>query len=63
MNFEKLIKVLEKEIISGNELKGLVNEELVESVSVAKQDNRHKNHLKYGIKLENGELHYVYVKK
>jgi len=63
MDFEKLLKIIDKGVISIADLRQLTSDELVESVSMAKPDNRYKNHLKYDVKLVNGELHYVYVKR
>lgn len=61
-NYDKLIKLIDKEVISVNELRQLTNDDLVVGVSVAKPDTRHSSCTKYDIRLENGELHYVYVK-
>jgi hypothetical protein len=63
VNYDKILKIIEKEVISINELRSLTAEELVSSLSAAKPDNRHKNCIKYEVHLENGEMHYIYVKK
>jgi hypothetical protein len=62
VNYDKILKIIDKGVISINELRALTAEELVSSLSSAKPDNRYKNCTKYEIRLENGEMHYVYVK-
>lgn len=61
-NYDKLIKLIDKEVISVNELRQMTNDDLVIGVSPGKTDNRHSNCTKYDVRLDNGELHYVYVK-
>lgn len=62
-DYDSLIKVLDKERISMSDLRSLTDSELVASVEEAKTDEKHKFYYKYDIRLTNGELYYVYVKK
>lgn len=62
-NYDKLIKVIDKEVISVKELRDITNDELVVEVVEAKPDQRRPNCKKYDIRLDNGELYFVYVKK
>lgn len=61
-NYDKLMKTIDKEVISVQELRQITMDDLVSAVSAGKADNRHKNCTKYDVRLENGELYYVYVK-
>ncbi len=61
--YNNLVKILRKEKISVSELRSITNNDLVAQISEAKPDNRYKKCIKYDIKLSNGELYYVYVKK
>ena len=59
--YNSLYKILDKENISLKELRELTNNELVTSVSSSKSEKSSFD--KYDIRLENGELYYVFVKK
>lgn len=59
--YNSLYKILDKENISLKELRELTNNELVSSVSSSKSEKSSFD--KYDIRLENGELYYVFVKK
>lgn len=59
--YNSLYKILDKENISLKELRELTNNELVSSVSSSKSEKPSFD--KYDIRLENGELYYVFVKK
>lgn len=61
-NYDKLIKVIDKEVVSVKELREITNDDLVVEVAEAKPDQRHPNCKKYDVRLDNGELYYVYVK-
>ena len=60
-NYRNIYKILDKEKISIKELRNLTNDELVTSISPTKSD-RALFH-KYDVRLVNGELYYVYLKK
>ena len=60
-NYRDIYKILDKEKISIKELRNLTNNELVTSISPTKSD-RILFH-KYDVRLVNGELYYVYLKK
>lgn len=62
-SYDRLVQILEKEVISYKELQKIMNDELVSNVTQARPDSKHHNLLKYDIKLHNGELYFVYVKK
>jgi len=62
-NYNKLVKIIDREVISVGELRQIANDELVNSVTMAKSDTRYPSYTKYDVKLENGELYFVYVKK
>lgn len=59
--YNSLYKILDKENISLKELRELTNNELVTSVSSSKSEKSSCD--KYDVRLENGELYYVFVKK
>ena len=59
--YNSLYKILDKENISLKELRELINNELVASVSSSKSEKPSCD--KYDVRLENGELYYVFVKK
>lgn len=61
-NYDKLIKVIDKEVVSVKELREITNDDLVVEVSEAKPDQRRPNCKKYDVRLDNGELYFVYVK-
>ena len=60
-NYDQLYKILDKEKISIKELRELTNNELVTAISPSKSDKILYN--KYDVRLENGELYYVFLKK
>ena len=59
--YEQLYKILDKEKISIKELRELTNNELVTAISPSKSDKILYH--KYDVRLENGELYYVFLKK
>lgn len=61
-DYDKLMKIIDKEVISVKELRDITNHELVAEIVEARPDQRHPNLKKYDIKLDNGELYFVYVK-
>lgn len=60
-NYDQLYKILDKEKISIKELRELTNNELVTTISPSKSDKI--LYRKYDVRLENGELYYVFLKK
>lgn len=60
-NYDQLYKILDKEKISIKELRELTNNELVTAISPSKSDKILYH--KYDVRLENGELYYVFLKK
>lgn len=60
-NYDQLHKILDKEKISIKELRELTNNELVTAISSSKSDKILYH--KYDVRLENGELYYVFLKK
>ncbi len=61
--YQQLFKIIDKELISFKELHQITNDELVTEIKEAKPDDKYKFCLKYDVKLANGELYFVYVKK
>ena len=62
-DYKKLIKTVDKEVISLKELQAIMADDLVAEVKEAKRDDRHKNYPRYDVRLTNGESYFVYVKK
>ena len=62
-NYDKLVKIIDKELISLKELHQITNDEFVAEIKEAKPDEKYKSCMKYDVKLQNGELYFVYVKK
>lgn len=62
-DYDKLMKIVDKEVINVKELHYITNDELVAEVRGAKSDERHKGLPKYDVRLTNGEIYFVYVKK
>lgn len=60
-DYDKLMKIVDKEVISIKELRFITNDELVAEVREAKSDERHKGLPKYDVRLTNGEIYFVYV--
>lgn len=59
--YESLYRLLDKDSLSVNELRKLSDNELV--VSIVNTESNKKLFYKYDVKLDNGELYFVYVKK
>ncbi len=62
-DYRDLVKIINKEVLSVKELREITVNELVSEVTETKPDNKHKGLPKYDVRLTNGELYYVYVKK
>lgn len=59
--YDELYKILDKEKVSLKELRSLTSNELVTAISPSKSDKILFH--KYDVRLQNGELYYVYLKK
>ncbi len=62
-NLDNLMKIINKEVVSVKELHLITDNEAVTEISEGKPDPRRPNCKKFDVKLENGDLYYVYVKK
>lgn len=62
-DYDKLVKIIDKEVISVKELQLITNDELVAQMSETNPDPRHKNCFRYEIRLTNGEIYFVFIKK
>lgn len=62
-DYDKLMRIVDKEVININELRQIVNDDLVAQMSKTNPDPRRKNYFRYEIKLTNGEIYFVFVKK
>lgn len=62
-NYDKLMRIVDKEVIKLKELQQITNDELVQEVKEISRDDKHKDLPKYDVRLKNGEIYYVYVKK
>lgn len=62
-DYDKLMKIVDKEVVSVKELHYITNDELVAEVRETSPDERHKGLPKYDVRLTNGEIYFVYVKK
>ena len=61
MNNKQQNFFLVKKKFSLNELRELVNNNLVANITKDGYDKEHKNAPKYSVILENGEIYYVYI--
>ncbi len=62
-DYYKLMKIVDKEVISMKELRLITNDELVSEVKETAPDKKHKFMMRYEIRLTNGEIYYLFVKK
>lgn len=62
-DYDKLMRIVDKEVISVKELHQITNDELVAQISETKQDLKRKNCFRYEVKLTNGEIYFVFIKK
>ncbi len=62
-DYYKLMKIVDKEVISIKELRELTNDELVAEVKETTPDAKHKFMMRYEIRLTNGEIYFLFVKK
>ena len=61
-DYDKLMKIVDKEVISVKELQQITNDELVAEVRKTDSDNKHKDMPRYDVRLTNGKIYFVYVK-
>ena len=57
------MKIVDKELVSVKELRQITNDELVSQISETKPDSKRKHCFRYEIRLTNGEIYFVFVKK
>ncbi len=62
-DYNELMKIVDKEVITVKELRHITNDELVSQISETKPDPKRKNCFRYELKLTNGEIYFVFVKK
>ena len=62
-DYYDLMRIVDKEVISVKELHRITNDELVSQISEIKPDQKRKNYFRYEVKLTNGEIYFVFVKK
>lgn len=62
-DYYELMKIVDKEVISVKELHKIINDELVSQISETKSDPKRKNYFRYELKLTNGEIYFVFIKK
>ena len=62
-NYDELMRIVDKEVITVTQLRNITNDELVSQISETKPDPKRKNYFRYEIRLTNGEIYFVFVKK
>ncbi len=62
-DYNDLMKIVDKELVSVKELRQITNDELVSQISETKPDPKRKHCFRYEIRLTNGEIYFVFVKK
>ena len=62
-DYAKLMRIVDREVVSINELRQITNDELVTEVRETAPDKKHKFMMRYEIRLTNGEIYYLFVKK
>ena len=62
-DYVKLMRIVDREVVSINELRQITNDELVTEVRETAPDKKHKFMMRYEIRLTNGEIYYLFVKK
>lgn len=61
--YDKLIKLIDKEVVSLGDLRTLTDSELIASVELEQSDKKHPECKKYKVQFVNEELYWVYVKE
>lgn len=62
-NYDELMKIIDKEVISLKELHKITNDEQVAEIKETAIDVKRKNCYRYQLKLTNGEIYFVFIKK
>ncbi len=62
-DYYELMRIIDKEVISVKELHKITNDELISQISETKTDPKRKNYFRYELKLTNGEIYFVFIKK
>ncbi len=62
-DYYDLMRIVDKEVINVKDLHRITNDELVSQISEIKAAPKRKNYFRYEIKLTNGEIYFVFVKK
>lgn len=62
-DYDKLMRIVDKEVINVKELHRITNDELVSQISEINPDPKRKNYFGYEVKLTNGEIYFVFIKK
>ncbi len=62
-DYDKLMRIVDKEVINVKELHRITNDELVSQISEINPDPKRKNYFRYEVKLTNGEIYFVFIKK
>ncbi len=62
-DYHKLMRIVDKETISMDELRQITNDELVSEIKETAPDKKRKFMMRYEVRLTNGEIYYVFVKK
>lgn len=62
-DYHKLMRIVDKENISMDELRQITNDELVSEIKETAPDKKRKFMMRYEVRLTNGEIYYVFVKK
>lgn len=62
-DYDKLMRIVDKEVINVKEFHRITNDELVSQISEINPDPKRKNYFRYEVKLTNGEIYFVFIKK
>ena len=62
-NYDNLVKIIDREVISVKELRQITNDELVSQITKTKPDQKRKYYFRYEVRLTNGEIYFVFIKK
>ena len=62
-DYYDLMRIVDKEVINVKELHRITNDELVSQISEINPDPKRKNYFRYEVKLTNGEIYFLLIKK
>lgn len=62
-DYYDLMRIVDKEVINVKEFHRITNDELVSQISEINPDPKRKNYFRYELKLTNGEIYFVFIKK